>query len=371
MTNSDEPSDYLDRLAEYFRWYAAETFAGYEPHYERVCRHIADTPEVVQIIGAHPEDAHQPNVILAAVRYLLADDPNHPLAAVYAGESHADPGPLFCDLVLARRAEIDELLGWRRTQTNEIRRSGALALGLAEIHRRTKMPLAWIDLGCSAGLNLQLDRLTINYDFPDRTEVTGSEHQALSISCDVLGGAPAIDPSLPPIAWRVGVDRAPIFPSNEADARWLRACIFPSLAERAERLEAALALAQANPVELRTADAAQGIAAAIADAPDDTALVVTTSWVWFYLPLDTRAAVLNAMRNAGRPVHWFSLEAAGVVEGVVLGETSPVDRAADGSALVLWTCGVSSDERYEFAGWAHHHGSWIDWRLPSTAELTT
>lgn len=352
-------------LADYYRTYAIETFDGLEPMYLRVCHAIAGNPDVLQIIAAHHEDAHQPNVILAAVRYLLADDPTHPLAAVYAGTSDADPGPLFCELVRARRGEIDELLAWRRTQTNEIGRSAPLALGLAEVHRRAAAPLAWIDLGASAGLNLLLDRLLIKYLQADRMNSTGSEQAPLVIECDLSGSAPVIEPTVAPIGWRMGIDRSPIYPTNVDDARWLQACLFPGRAERADRLRAALALAAAEPVELRKADAAAGLTQALAEAPHDMAMVITTTWVWYYLPNDTRHAVREAMANAERTVYWFSLEGVGAIsdlQQVAQGEMASVAHlSGEPCVLGLHTFHPGVEPTAECLGWSHPHGSWVRW----------
>lgn len=353
-------------LADYYRSYAAATFDGFEPLYAAICRAVADAPQVLQIIAAHPTDAHQPNVILAAVRYLLADDPTHPLAAVYAGTSDADPGSLFCDLVIARRSEVDELLAWRRTQTNEVGRVAPIALGLAEIHRRADGPLAWIDLGASAGLNLLLDRLLIRYSVDDRSYLTGSERSQLAVDCELSGSHPLIEPVAPNIGWRIGIDRSPIYPTNDDDARWLRACLFPSRVERGARLDAALALAAAEPVELRKADAAVGLGAALAEAPADMPLVVTTTWVWYYLPVETRSAVLAAMADAGRTVYWLSIEGVGVVDGLA---EPTADQAAllaqlpgEPCALGLHTFEPGKQPVADCLGWSHPHGSWVRWR---------
>ena len=64
---------------------------------------------------------------------------------------------------------------------------------------------------------------------------------------------PPLDP--PPVAWRVGVDLAPVDASDPGDARWLRACLWPDQPARQERLAAALAVAREHPVEVRRGDA--------------------------------------------------------------------------------------------------------------------
>jgi hypothetical protein len=47
------------------------------------------------MVQSAPSEAHLPNVLLAAVHYLVLSGLEHPLADVYAGRSDQDPGPLF------------------------------------------------------------------------------------------------------------------------------------------------------------------------------------------------------------------------------------------------------------------------------------
>src|SRR6476619_336176 len=91
---------------------------GYSTLYDRICRTVADNDEVLALVSEAPRHAHNPVLLLASVHYLLLGGLDHPLAAVYAGVSDADPGPLFVDLCLAHPAEILELLAPRHTNTN-------------------------------------------------------------------------------------------------------------------------------------------------------------------------------------------------------------------------------------------------------------
>ena len=120
-------------------------------------------------IAAHTRP-HQPppNMLFAAVQYLLLSGIDHPLAAHYpiiSGESHPPTPalPHFRDFCLRHRDRIVELIATRRTQTNVVRRCTCLLPAFAIVCREAHSPLALIDLGASAGLNLNFDRYAYSY----------------------------------------------------------------------------------------------------------------------------------------------------------------------------------------------------------------
>ena len=113
----------MSDLGRVWEWFADTSCKGYSPIYDRICRFVANDDELLALIRESPPPAHQPNVILGVVHYLLLGGLDHALAAVYAGESDADPGPLFHDVCLTHRAAVLELMETRRTQTNECGRS--------------------------------------------------------------------------------------------------------------------------------------------------------------------------------------------------------------------------------------------------------
>lgn len=348
------------QLRDYFLRYARASFR-IEPVYVAVCEAIADNEAVLDILAEHSRPAQQPNLIMAAVRW-LTDETDHPLTTSWQGPQASEAPRLFCEFVVANRSEVDAILATRTTQTNETGRCSALALFLAEVHRRSALPLAWIDLGASAGLNLRLDRYCVDYACGDEVVSTGSATAPLRIECEVLGGRPDVAAEFAPIAWRVGVDRAPIDPTVEAEARWLKACVWPNDARRANRLSRALAVAADRPVDMIRGDAADGLSEALAAAPPAAQLVVTTSWVWYYLPDDTREAVLEVLRGSKRRVMWASLEGRGVVPGAEHEHPPPSGRSDESAALGLMGLGGGEPDEIESLGWAHNHGNWVDWR---------
>jgi hypothetical protein len=64
---------------------------GYSPLYDHICRTVAESDAVLDLVTEAPPEGHNPVLLLAAVHHLLLGGLEHPLAAVYAGESDADP----------------------------------------------------------------------------------------------------------------------------------------------------------------------------------------------------------------------------------------------------------------------------------------
>ncbi len=313
---SDPVTDDLGRIWE---WFADSACGDYSPLYDRICRAVARDGELLDLIRAAPPPAHQPNVLLAAVHFLLLGGLDHPLAAVYAGTSTADPAPLFRSLCLEHRDEVLALMETRRTQTNEVGRAAVIGPALTWTAARHHGPLALVDVGTSAGLNLLCDRYLLDYG---ERGTTGPADAAVRIECAVLGNdMPPIGAQLPPIVDRVGLDRSPVDVADEADARWLLACVWPDTGNRLERTRAAIAYAQADPPRLVRGDMLEDLPALLDALPDDALACVTTTWVVAYLLVDDRDRFADALRDAGRkrPIVWISAEGIGIVRGVHTG----------------------------------------------------
>ncbi len=123
---------------------------------------------------------------------LLASHPDSALVGYYP--THGGLRPVDAQLFLAfsafcaeNRGELVRLLRDGSTQTNEIRRCVALRVGLAHVQRRWPGPLALVEAGASAGLNLLFDRY--------RYRVGGDEPSPAAsqvvIGCELRGSAPA------------------------------------------------------------------------------------------------------------------------------------------------------------------------------------
>lgn len=345
--------DATDDLASLWRWFADTQFRGYSPLYTRISEAVVEDREVLEVFAEAPAAAHLPLAPLGAVRYLLLDGLDHPLGDVYAGRSDADPGPLFIDLCRAERADLLALLETRRVQTNDCGRSALLGPALTWVAALLPGPYALVDVGTSAGINLLCDRYRMDYGAHG---ATGAADSPVRIACEVTGGAPPIADRLPSFAHRVGIDLSPIDLSDEADARWLLACVWPDTG-RAERVAASIRLAQQHPPTLIAGRANEVLPGVLDDLPVDTTAIVTTTWAFGYFSLDERVGfdALLAEASRRRPIAWISAEGAGTV--AALGTDDP--DGPDALGAVSYDHGVATAH---VLGRVHSHGHWLDWK---------
>ena len=196
-----------EELSRQWEVFVERECRGYSPLYESICRSVAVDDDLLALVESGPPSARQPNVLLAAVHYLLLGGVDHPLAEVYAGTSRTDPVPQFRDVCLMHRDAVLGLLATRHTQTNECGRSAAIVPALTWVARQLREPLALVDVGASAGLNLLCDQYRIDYG---PAGASGPPDSPVRIDCRVLGGSPPIAARPPELAARLGLDREPL-----------------------------------------------------------------------------------------------------------------------------------------------------------------
>jgi hypothetical protein len=348
-----------DDLAKLWLWFADNVGRDYSPIYDRVSRTVAESNDVLAHIAEAPPRSHQPNVLLAAVHYLLLGGLDHPLAAVYAGTSNSDPGPLFVDVCLTHWPELLEQLETRHTNTNEVGRSAILAVALSAVADRLGAPLGFVDVGCSAGLNLMCDRYRIDYG---SFGTTGPSEASVTIDCAVRGGTPPIKPMVPPIRDRVGLDLDPVDLRDDDNVRWQLALVFPDT-NRLPRTRLALDAIRHTQPRIVQGDAVDKVKDVVLGLPEDATAVVTTTWAAAYFSKEGRIAFRERLAEASntRPVAWISAEGEQIID-LFADIEAPFDaQGAQASVLGLATFrdGTTTTEHL---GFVHPHGNWIDWR---------
>jgi len=328
------------------------------PLYARLATGIAADEELAGLVLAAPLTQRQPVLLFACVHALLLDHPDEPLARYYPNlTADADPGdPLaaFRALCHSRRPELDALLASRSTQTNEIGRCALLLPALAMVAAEAG-PIAHLDVGTSAGLNLLLGQY--HYEYEPGGPV--GPPAGVTLTCGTRGAVP-VPPHLPDVAARRGLDRAPIDVHDEASARWLEACVWPDQTDRFSRLRSALELARSSALDVRRGDAVEDTPDHVHELAELGHPVVTNSWVLNYLTGPQRSGYVAALDELGSrlDLSWAYVESPFLTPEL----PGPRDEASlERTVLVLvrWRGGRRTVDHLADA---HPHGYWLHWR---------
>ncbi len=269
------------------------------------------------------------------------------LAAIYADQPGIDDAAIVLDAI--RRHE-PALLPWLDgpPQTNEAGRSANFIAAMLWLADQGLPPrFECLEIGSSAGINLMIDR----YAYDLGGVQVGPADPAMSFVPEWKGAPPpmrAIE-----IAGLKGCDVAPVDLTDPEQALRLRAYIWPEHTVRFQRMDAAVAAAQARAPDLVKMNAADFIEAELAKPQAaGTTRIVMHSIVWQYVPADQQARVTAAIEAAGqraaadRPLAWVALEANRVVHYHEL-------------RVRYWPGGGAET----MLASAHAHGAWIDWQI--------
>ncbi len=356
---------------------ADQDLAGYCPVYDRIARALAEDHESLAVgVGVVP--VTRAAVLLLAVTHdMVLSEPDTALAAVYRGESGADPWPGFRSLLHARADDIRARMAVRTVQTNEVGRAAALLPALASVTAQQRRNgdgrgLALLEVGPSAGLNLFVDRFDVDYVDPDGTSVVrcGPTTSPVHLTCEIRGpGRPIVPIEALDVVRREGIDPSPIDVTDDDACRWLEACIWPGLPDRAERLRAAITVARREPPVLHTGDARTDLAARLDLIPDGLLPVVVATWALAYLDRRGRLDVCAAIDEHGarHDAAFVTAESPHVtpwVEGPTAQDTAGT---GDGTTTLLglrqWSSG-----HVETTALArmHPHARWLEWNPEAT-----
>lgn len=319
-------------VAENYRRFARHEAHARSPLYEQLTLGVAEDREVLGFLEELPPGKRQPNLLLASVRYLAG------VPADY---------PALREVVLGRRDEVAATMRARRTQTNEPARCATLLPAMAALDG----PLALLEVGASAGLCLLPDRYGYHYRCVDGEDV--HLEGAPLLTCEVRGPAPL--PTRPPeVVWRAGIDLEPLDVADPDHVRWLACLLWPGESGRAERLEAAVALARADPPRVVGGDLVDDLRAVADQAPPDATLGVFHSAVLAYVPSERRAAFAEAVHDVGAV--WLASEAATVLADLPHPPPADLPEPPPGPTPSLL---VRDGDRP--LAWVDGHGTWLQW----------
>jgi hypothetical protein len=312
-----------DAIARRFHRFAETEAKGNSPLYEALAHGVATDPAILAFLADLPDTKQQPNLLLAAVRFLCGTQPTW---------------DDFRTAFHARKEDIRAEMLRRRTQTNEPARCAVLLPVLA----RLPGPLALIEVGASAGLCLLPDRYGYAYEGHDRF---GPE-PVFPCRASVATPVPRIHPR---IDWRAGIDLNPLDVHDDDAMAWLEALVWPDQTERLTRLRVAIAVARADPPRIVAGDLLSSLPALAAEAPRNATLVVFHTAVLGYVAdPDLRAGFARTV--GALDAVWIANEVPRVFPLIA----AKIPRPGPRGAFLLAVDG-------EPAAWTAPHGGWIDW----------
>jgi hypothetical protein len=315
-------------VSERYRAFADSEAAPLSTLYAQFGRAVAASATTCALVASLPERCSQPNLLLAAVRFATGSVP--------AGE----------DDLLARVEEhwdaISDTMRTHYTQTNEAGRCAALLLALQDVPG----PLSLIEIGASAGLCLLPDRYGYRYRGAASVDLRSGP---CTLDCELRPGAPAPQ-RIPNIAWRVGLDQNPLDVRDPDVVRWLRCLVWPDMPGRAERLDAALEVAKADPPRIVRGDLLADLPALLDEVPRGTTPVVLHSATLAYVDSSVSERFLSLLRDAGA-----------VRVGLEAPSKSPAFRAHEGSTSGggTWGSVFTLDRDGELIASSAPHGGWV------------
>ena len=180
--------------AEQFRRFG-EAAAESSPLYERVAIALSESEEAMRAIQAVPARRRHPRVIIAALHDLALGGRAPALAAAYAvGDGNAASDAAI-DTVLRLTESVAAIAVRRRVRLDETGRCTVLYPAIAEVARRAGADaVGLIDVGCSAGFSLQVDRVGITYS---TGASLGDPASGVQLSCAIVGERPLPSRAIP------------------------------------------------------------------------------------------------------------------------------------------------------------------------------
>ena len=233
------------------------------------------------------------------------------LARLYPPHSEPDPFALGEALAEAAIAHAEVIAGFMASppQTNEVARSLCLVGGFLTVAKATGLPLRCLELGASAGLNMNWDRYA--YRFDDGAG-WGDPAASVRLAGAWEGASPPRDAPVR-VVERAACDQNPIDVTDADSALRLQAYVWADQTLRLERLRAAIALKRETGGVPDRADAADWTEAHATPRPG-VATVIYHSVFLQYPPKAIRDRIRAAIAAAGAqatteaPLAWLSME---------------------------------------------------------------
>jgi len=289
-------------LSQSFKKFAEEECQGTSELYEFLSLQVASDEQLLELSSYVREGQPRPNMLFGAVHYLLLQGLNHELKYYYPSitnppKNNKDSFPLFKDFCLKNKGQIIEILRSKLVQTNEVRRCAYLYPTFCYAYKQVNKPLAMIEIGTSAGLQLMWDQYSYSYG---TDKIFGDVNSKVHITSEVKGELPEIPSSAPPVTHKIGLDLNIPNLNDDEEYRWLKSLIWPEHKERLRLFDDAVELFKKQPPNLIEGDGVSLIEAIAKEIPSDQAICIFHTHVANQLPKDVKLDLLNKIEDIGK-----------------------------------------------------------------------
>jgi hypothetical protein len=293
-----------DDISMKFKRFAVHECKGSSPLYEYLSIKIAEDSIIHGLARKAREGQPVPNLFFGAVHYLLMKGYNHPLAGFYPSLTEKplpaeEAYPVFVDFCRTYSDEIIELIKSKMVQTNEVRRCSYLYPIFSIIFHMTRKPLALIEIGTSAGLQLFVDKYSYSYG---TDKIIGNLESEVHLRSEIRGNKSLLNP-LPhfDVATRIGVDLHINDVRNTEDYLWLKALIWPEHGERRELFEkAASYVSNQTTLSLIEGDGVEMLRFLEAEIPEEQVICIFHTHVANQMPVQTKEKLLEQVKEIGK-----------------------------------------------------------------------
>jgi hypothetical protein len=278
--------------------------------YELLSLEIAVDDTLLQMAAHCRPGQPEPNLFFGAVHYLLLKGHNDELRAYYASIVNDPREPetafaYFRRFCVEHEHEIIPILQSKLVQTNEVRRCAYMYPAFCYIYEKAKKPLALIELGTSAGLQLFWDKYGYEYDTNERY---GDVHSELVLRSEIRGGStPNLLKHSPPITARVGIDLHVNVLENPEDSLWLRSLIWPEHKERITNFEKAALYFKKQSVQLLEGNGVELLSETASKIALESVLCVFHTHVANQMSNEDKTALIASIQKLGKEREVFHL----------------------------------------------------------------
>lgn len=318
------------------------------PLYEFLALSIAKHEELLTLSMFAREGQPKPNMLLGAVHHLLLRSKSHSLALYYPNiveepKDLTDVFRHFVNFCRTFREDIINILQTKRVQTNEVRRCAYLYPSFAYIYEQVKKPLAFIEIGTSAGLQLLWDQYSYSYQSDD---VYGMKQSPVRIMSEVKGGnLPFLPKDSPPVSHRIGLDLHINDVSHRKDYLWLLSLIWPEHHDRRELFKQAAKCIHMEDLHLIEGDGIKLLPDLSKTIPPSSVICVFHTHVANQFSVAQKHQLLNEIKSIGQSRDIFHF----------------YNNMWDGNLHLDYY--IQGKEHRHTVGQANSHGKWFTWQL--------